>query len=355
MDMSSTASSSDKPVGVIGSGSFGKCVANILATNNPVLLHVRNEQVFDAIQNKRHHNGQDIHPNIQAIRDSNELAERCQLIFPVVPSKAFRSMIRGLSPVLRPSHMLIHGTKGLDVVLTEEELANPKDLVLPKDRVKTMSQVIQEESGVLRVGSLSGPNLAREIAAGLPAGTVIASRFQEVITTGRKALESSRFMVFENYDLVGVEIAGVLKNILALGSGMISGLELGENARALMITRGWRELMRLAKLFDSNQKAFLGLAGIGDMIATCSSPLSRNYTVGFRLAKGETLDEIIESMEEVAEGVRTVMTAMGLVRYHKLRSPIVEAFHAVLFSGLPIKDAVQLLITEKHALDVDFA
>lgn len=352
--MSSTDSSSDKPIGVIGSGSFGKCVANILARNNKVLLHVRSDKVYDAIHNKRHHNGHDIHPNITAVRDAEVIADRCSLIFPVVPSKAFRMMIRGLAPALRPSHILIHGTKGLDVELTEEEMGNPKELVLSRERVKTMSEVIQEETGVLRVGSLSGPNLSKEIAAGLPAGTVIASRFEEVIRTGRKALESDRFMVFENYDLTGVEIAGVLKNILALGSGMISGLGLGENARALMITRGWRELMRMGRLFDSDQKAFLGLAGIGDMIATCSSPLSRNYTVGFRLAKGETLEEIIASMEEVAEGVRTVMTTMGLVRFHKLRSPIVEAFHKVLFHGLPIRDAVHLLITEKHDLDVDF-
>ena len=352
--MTSNASSSDKPIGVIGSGSFGKCVANILAANNKVLLHVRNDQVYDAIHNKRHHNGQDSHPNITDVRDAEDITENCNLIFPVVPSKAFQTMVKSLAPSLRPSHILIHGTKGLDVMLTEEEINNPGELVISRDRVKTMSEVIQEETGVLRVGSLSGPNLSREIAAGMPAGTVIASRFEEVIRTGRKALESDNFMVFENYDLTGVEIAGVLKNILALGSGMISGLELGENARALMITRGWRELMRLGRLFDSDQKAFLGLAGIGDMIATCSSPLSRNYTVGYRLAKGETLDEIIESMDEVAEGVRTVMTTMGLVRFHKLRSPIVEAFHRVLFSGLAIRDAVHLLITEKHDLDVDF-
>lgn len=352
--MSSTASSSSKPVGVIGSGSFGKCVANLLAANNKVLLHVRSDDVYEAIQIQRHHNGQDIHPNIQAVRDAHEVAQQCTLLFPVVPSKVFRQVIRDLSPSLRPSHILIHGTKGLDVVLTEEEQKNPHEMILSRHRVKTMSEVIQEESAVLRVGSLSGPNLAREIAAGLPAGSVISSHFREVIHTGRKALESSRFMVFENYDLMGVEISGVLKNILALGSGMISGLELGENARALLITRGWRELMRLARLFDSDQRAFMGLAGIGDMIATCSSPLSRNYTVGFRLAKGEKLPQIIDSMEEVAEGVRTITTAMGLVRYHNLRSPIVEAFHKVLFHDLPLRDAVQLLITEKHALDVDF-
>lgn len=353
--MNSTVTSSDqRPVGIIGSGAFGKCMANLLSANGPVLLHVRRDEVYDAIQNKRHHKGQDIQANVTAIRDVEEIAERCNLIFPLVPSKVFRGMVRNLSQYLKPSHILIHGTKGLDVVLTEEEEAAPGDLILPRHRVKTMSEVIREETNVLRVGSISGPNLSREISAGLPAGTVIASRFDEVLHAGVEALKSSRFMVFRNHDLTGVEISGVFKNILALGSGMISGLELGENARALMITRGWQELMRLADLFDSDKNAFMGLAGIGDMIATCSSPLSRNYTVGYRLAKGESLDQIIESMNEVAEGVRTVMMAMGLVRYHKLRAPIVEAFHAVLFKDLPIREAVHQLITERHGPDVDF-
>ncbi len=348
------SSSEPRPVGVIGSGSFGKCVANLLAVNAPVLLHVRRDNVYEAIQVQRHHNGQDIHPNITATRDIAEIAEKCDLIFPIVPSKAFRRMMADLSHHLRPSHILIHGTKGLDVVLSEEEKDNPADLILPRERVKTMSEVIREESNVLRVGAISGPNLAREISAGLPSGTVIASRFEEVIQRGREALKSPRFMAFKNHDLTGVEVSGVFKNILALGSGMISGLELGENARALMITRGWQELMRLADLFGSDKNAFMGLAGIGDMIATCSSPLSRNYTVGYRLAQGETLAQIVETMEEVAEGVRTVMTVMGLVRYHDIAAPITEAFHAVLFRDLPIRDAVHQLLTEKHGKDVDF-
>lgn len=352
--MTSNDSSIERPIGVIGSGSFGKCIANLLAENQPVLLHVRREEVLNAILNDRMHNGHKIHPNVHPIMDMHRIPQECDVIFPVVPSKAFRSMISDLAPSLKPSHILIHGTKGLDVVLTKEESDNPADLVLSRDRVKTMSEVIREESGVLRIGCISGPNLSREISAGLPSGTVIASRFDEVIRLGKMALRSERFMVFENHDLSGVELAGVLKNILALGSGMISGLEMGENARALMITRGWRELMRLAGIFGSDKRAFLGLAGIGDMIATCSSPMSRNYTVGYRLAKGETLDEIIDSMEEVAEGVRTVMTAMGLVRHHKMRAPIIEAFHAVLFGGRPIKEAVGMLLVEKHGKDVDF-
>jgi glycerol-3-phosphate dehydrogenase (NAD(P)+) len=344
----------DKPVGVIGAGSFGTVIANLLAVNQEVLLYVRREEMKVAIMETRLHRGHEVHHNVRVTCDLQELAERCTLIFPVIPSKNFRAMMRDLSPWLRPYHIMIHGTKGLDVKLTASEQNRWHELKLSPDRVRTMSQVISEESVVLRVGCISGPNLAGEIARGLPAGTVIASNFDEVLQSGRTALRSERFMVFENHDLVGVELGGVLKNILALGSGMVSGLELGENARALMITRGWRELMRIAGWFGSDKNAFMGLAGIGDMIATCSSPLSRNYTVGYRLAKGESLETIIASMEEVAEGVNTVRTAMAVVRYTGRKAPLVEAFNAVLFEDIPLQEAIHGLLVHRHGPDVDF-
>lgn len=344
---------SEQTVGVLGSGSFGTVIANLLAENQDVLLYTRRAEVVDAIK-AGEHKGQKMHPRVTATTDLATIGQRCQLIFPVIPSKVFRKVIQALAPHLRPYHILIHGTKGLDIVRTEEEMKRPLELKVTRDRVHTMSEVIRQESAVMRVGCLSGPNLAREIARHLPAGTVIASQFDEVIKAGQAALRSDRFMVFENHDLIGVELAGVLKNILALGSGMISGLDLGENARALMITRGWRELMRIAELFGSDRNAFMGLAGIGDMIATCSSPLSRNYTVGFRLAKGESLDDIIETMEEVAEGVNTVQTAMGMIRHYEMRSPLIKAFHAVLFESMPIDQAIRALIAHRHGPDVDF-
>jgi glycerol-3-phosphate dehydrogenase (NAD(P)+) len=344
----------EMPVGVIGAGSFGTVIANLLAVNQEVLLYARRQDVRDSITNSGQHRGQKMHPRVKVTDDLAELAGRCILIFPVVPSKNFRSMMRDLSPHLRPYHILIHGTKGLDVELTDSEKVHLHELKLNPSRVRTMSQVISEESVVLRVGCISGPNLAREIANGLPAGTVIASHFDEVIQSGRFALKSERFMVFENHDMVGVELGGVLKNILALGSGMVTGLGLGENARALMITRGWRELMRIAGWFGSDKNAFMGLAGIGDMIATCSSPLSRNYSVGNRLAKGETLSQIIESMDEVAEGVNTVRTAMAVVRFIGKGAPLVEAFYSVLFEDVPLEEAISGLMMHRHGPDVDF-
>jgi glycerol-3-phosphate dehydrogenase (NAD(P)+) len=345
---------SEYTVGVIGAGSFGTVLANLLAENQRVLWHVRRPEVIQKIQAEQKLNGQEIHPRVEVTSDLAQLAKRCTLIFPVIPSKGFRSMMKEIGPHLRPDHILIHGTKGLDIHVPEIELERPQELRLGRDHVKTMSEVIREESLVVRIGCMSGPNLAKEIAQNLPAATVIASHFDEVIEQGKLALRSKRFMVFENDDLEGVEIAGVLKNILALGSGMISGLGLGENARALMITRGWREMMRIGEVFGSDKNAFMGLAGIGDMIATCSSPLSRNYSVGFRLANGETLEEITASMDEVAEGVNTVRVAMGIVRNYELHSPLIKAFHAVLFEQMEIQEAIRMLIAHRHGPDVDF-
>ncbi|MEM7039473.1 MAG: NAD(P)-binding domain-containing protein, partial [Bacteroidota bacterium] len=223
----------DRPIGVIGSGSFGTVIANLLAENHEVILYTRRTEVVEAIHKERFHNKQQMHPRVHATTDLQEVGERCTLIFPVVPSKVFRTVIQNLAKYLTPAHILIHGIKGLDVVLTESEKLRADELKLSLDRIKTMSQVMLEETCVLRVGCISGPNLAREIARKLPSATVIASHFDEVIAMGKWALRSDRFMVFDNRDLVGVELAGVLKNILALGSGMVSGLDLGENARIL--------------------------------------------------------------------------------------------------------------------------
>lgn len=343
-----------RPVGVIGSGNFGTVIANLLAENCDVLVYSRRDEVLQAINVEKSHRGQTVHPRITAITDLAEMADRCNLIFPMLPSKFFREAMRQIGPHLTPAHMLIHGTKGLDVQLPQFAIDDPNEFKLGLHQVKRMSQVIAEESSVLRIGCISGPNLSGEISKHLPAGTVIASHFDEVIEAGKAALRSERFMVFENDDLAGVELAGVLKNILALGSGMVSGLGLGENARALMITRGWRELMRIGELFGSDKNAFMGLAGIGDMIATCSSPQSRNFAVGYRLAKGESLDDIISTMDEVAEGVNTVRTAMAVVRHFGLASPLIKSFHMVLFEKVPITNAIRTLLTHKHGPDVDF-
>src|SRR6188768_3073885 len=217
-------------------------------------------------------------------------------------------MSKPLVPHLHPYHILINGTKGFDIKLPKG--TSLEDVtVLDLSQVKTISEVIREESVVVRVGCLAGPNLSRELAERHPAATVIASHFDEVINLGKRLLRNDRFQVYGNNDVVGVELAGILKNIIAIAAGALSGLGFGENAKGLLVSRGMVEMVYLGRALGGNTKAFLGVAGIGDLVTTCNSSLSRNFTVGNRLAKGETLQEILASTDEVAEGVKTVRIA----------------------------------------------
>ncbi len=344
---------SNRPVGVIGAGSFGMAIANILAENSEVLLYSRDPDTIKKIADTKEHKGQKIHKNITATGDLSYLAGSCHILFPIVPSSAFRTMMQQLSPYLHPYHILIHGTKGLDLSFRKGESLDSIE-VLTREHVKTMSEVIMDESVVVRVGCLAGPNLAKELSSGQPAATVVASHFKEVISEGERLLRNDRFLVYGNPDLIGIELAGVLKNIIAIASGILSGLELGENAKGLLISRGMIEMIYLGKAMGGDIEAFLGLAGIGDLVATCNSTLSRNFTVGNRLAKGETLDQILDSMEEVAEGVNTIKIAKKIAEHQNLRAPITEALYEVLFEGLSVEKAINMLMRYPFNVDFDF-
>ena len=343
----------NKPIGVIGAGSFGLAVANLLAENNEVLLYARNPEVVEELNEKNVYDGYDIHENIKAINDVQYLTEQCDIIFPVVPSANFREMIRTISPFLHPYHILIHGTKGLELSLEPGKTLADYE-TLERKHIRTMSEVIQDESVVVRIGCLAGPNLAREISQKLPAATVIASHFDEVIQVGQQLLRSDRFQVYGNKDLIGIELCGVLKNIIAIASGALGGLKLGENARSLLISRGMAEIIYLGRAMGGKTQSFIGLAGIGDLVATSHSTLSRNYTVGRRLAEGEKLEDILQDMKEVAEGVNTIRIATKMAESFKLRAPITEALYRVLFEGLTIEEALQYLMKYPMNADVDF-
>ncbi len=341
-----------RPVGVIGAGSFGCAVANILAENVPVLLYARNPEVVEQAQTHSTARSISLHPNITGIGDLELLANTCEVIFPVVPSASFRSMIMDLSPYLKPYHILIHGTKGFEVQLNGDSLDQVK--TLRRDQVYTMSELIRHESLAVRIGCLAGPNLASEINEHQPATTVVASQFDEVIHLGQKLLKSDRFGVFGNNDLIGVELCGVLKNIIAIGAGAINGLGYGDNTKGLLVSRGMVEMIYLGKALGGNVEAFLGLAGVGDLVATCSSKLSRNFTLGYRLAQGETLSTILNSMEEVAEGVNTIKIVKKLADNYRVRAPITNTLYQVLFEGLSLKEGVQMLMKYPFIQDIDF-
>ena len=346
--MTST-NTSPECVGVIGAGSFGTTVANLLARNANVCLYVRNPATAQTIRQTRTAAGYALAPNITLTCDLAEVAERCTVIFPVVPAAGFRGMMQQLAPWLKPHHVLIHGTKGLDVCW-QEDARSP----LTRAGVKTMSEVIQEESVVHQVGCLAGPNLSRELAEGQPAATVVASPAEAVIAQGQQLLRSSHFQVYSSTDLLGVELCGVLKNIMAIGAGCLGGLGYGENAKGLLISRGMVEMVYLGRAMGASVRPFLGLAGVGDLVATCASNLSRNYTVGYRLAQGTPPDELMQNTEETAEGINTVRTMRSLIDHYQMRAPITEAMYRVLFEGLSVQDAIQYLMKYPLDVDVDF-
>jgi glycerol-3-phosphate dehydrogenase (NAD(P)+) len=347
------SSISDKPVGVIGAGNFGSVIANILAINKRVILYARDEAVVSAIAETRIHRGYPMNPRVEPTSDLAYLAAQCDIIFPMVPSAHFREMMKKLSPYLHPYHILIHGTKGFDITLPEGETIESVSK-LTREQVKTMSEVIQEESVVVRVGCLAGPNLAKELAQRQPGATVVASHFNEVIQLGKKLLRNDRFQVYENNDIVGVEIAGVLKNIIAIASGALSGLGYGENAKGLLISRGAVEMVYLGRALGGDLKAFLGVAGIGDLVTTCNSPMSRNFTVGYRLAKGEKLEAILADMTEVAEGINTVRIAKKCADHYKVRALITDRLYKVLFEGMTVEEALEFLMRYPLNVDIDF-
>ena len=332
-------------IGVVGAGSFGTAIANIIADRNPVLLFVRDKDKAARIEQTRRNSNQAIHPNITITNNIQQVAEQCEVIFPIIPSANFRSMMVQLAPFLKPYHILIHGTKGLDLNLSPNEVIG-KQNPLTRKHVKTMSEVIREESCVLRVGCLAGPNLAKEIEEHQPAATVVASHFEEVIDIGQKLLKSERFLVYGSNDLIGIELCGILKNIIAIAAGAISGMKLGENSKALLISRGLVEMIHIGKALGGNTHAFLGLAGVGDLVATCTSKLSRNYTAGFRLAQGESLEEIVNTMEEVAEGVNTVKIVNVLAESYDFRCPITDTLLKI-FEG-------KMSVTESHSFFMKF-
>lgn len=201
---------------------------------------------------------------------------------------------------------------------------------------------------------MSGPNLAREIANKHPAATVIASKFDEVIKEGESAIRSKRLQVYGNHDIYAVELAGVLKNSMALAAGALGGLGYGQNAMAFLITRGIGEVIRLATAMGADKQAFLGLAGIGDLVATCTSPLSRNYTVGARLAKGETLEYILATSTEVAEGIKTVSISKKLADSTGVKTPIIQTIYRALFDGLDVAEALGYLMEYRWGYDADY-
>ena len=318
-------------IGVIGAGAWGTTLAVLLADTGPVTLWTHRADVADRMTrervNERYLPGVPLPASVSVVADPSALAAEHRFYIVAVPSEHVRATARSLGPPL-PA-----GTPILSVVKGIEEGSRLR-----------MSEVLGEELPGRPVAALSGPNLAREIAAGKPAGSVIASADGDLATELASALSSERFRVYTNPDIIGVELCGALKNVVALAAGMVDGLGFGDSGKAAIITRGLAEMSRLGVAAGANPLTFAGLAGVGDLIATCMSPLSRNRRAGELIASGVAWPEAGEHLTGVAEGVATVAGALGLAAVHRIEMPIAEQVRAVVFDHRPPLEAVAELM-----------
>jgi len=320
-------------VTIVGAGSWGTTLSLLAArAGQAATLYVREPERAAAIartrRNARYLPEAELPP---AVVISSDLAEACvgaSMILLAVPSQAMRATARELAPFVGKA-VVLSAAKGLE-----------------RDSLKRMSEVLEDELGPDapdRICALSGPNLAVEIARGLPAATVVAGP-QPAAARARDHLMSPQFRCYTSLDLVGVEMGGALKNIVAIGAGMADGLDAGDNAKAGFMTRGIAEIGRLGVAAGANPLTFAGLAGLGDLVATCASPLSRNYRLGRELAKGRALADILDELGQVAEGVFATETAAELGLRHGIELPITEQLHAILFAGKSALSAIRDLM-----------
>jgi glycerol-3-phosphate dehydrogenase (NAD(P)+) len=304
---------------VVGNTTWGNTLGTLLSNNGvTVKLLARSESEVEQLnQGKR---------NYTSTSCITEATEGADLIILAVPAQKLRQNINQIKRYLNGAPILMSAAKGLEM-----------------DSGKRMSEVIVEEvapSLKKRICVLSGPNLAKEIAQSLPAASVIAAQDIAIATEARDFLHSPQFFVFTTDDVVGVELCGALKNIIALGAGMIDGLALGDNAKAAFIALGWNEVVSLGLALGAKEDTFYGIAGLGDLIATCASTLSRNHYVGYQLARGHSLSEISAAMPQVAEGVTTTMAVHQLNKKFNSKAPITELIYRILFENLPPDELV---------------
>jgi glycerol-3-phosphate dehydrogenase (NAD(P)+) len=315
-------------IGIIGSGAWGTTLAIHLAdAQRPVSLWAHSsesaERLAHARVNERYLPGIVFPPNLRVLSADDQLGEPHRFYVLAVPSSHVRATVRRIGPSLHRGAPILSVVKGIE-----------------EGTHRRMSQVVTEELPGTHVAVLSGPNLAREIASGKPAGSVVASEDTALAADLAAVLSSDRFRVYTNPDIVGVELCGALKNVVALAAGMVDGLGFGDSAKAGIITRGLAEMTRLGVAAGAYPLTFAGLAGVGDLIATCMSPLSRNRRAGELIASGVPWPAAAELLTGVAEGVATVGGALELAAEHGVELPIAEQVRAVVFDNRPPMAAV---------------
>ena len=326
---------------VLGGGSFGTVLANLAASNGyKVSLWVRDSEQALRINsegaNATYHPELSLSKNIQASEDLIEVMQNASVIFIATPSVIFENIVDRISKLINKEAYVVSCTKGI--------LDSP---------FRSMSNIINHKIKN-SVGVLSGPNLAKEIAENKIAGTVIASESNVLINTVKKVLSSKTFKVFSSHDIQGVELGGALKNIYAIICGLADSLGVGENALGLILTRSMAEMSRFAVAKGANPITFLGLSGMGDLVSTCTSNLSRNYQLGSNLGKGMSLDDAKNKVGQVAEGIRTLKVIRNESISLDLKMPLIESLYNIIYKKLPPEILINDLINNPHEVDVEF-
>lgn len=318
---------------VMGGGSWGTILANVVSRNcREVRVWMRDEESVRAM-NVTRTNPQYL-PDLrmdEKVRAFSSL-ERAfeggvQAVIWALPSSVCRENAKQVAPFFRGDEILLHATKGVEA-----------------ESMKRISEVLTEELPCRRIGVISGPNLASEVARGEPAATVVASHFSEVCDAGQVLLIGDRLRVYRETDVIGVEWAGSLKNIFAIAAGAVDAMKMGWNTRAMLMTRGLAEMVRFGTAMGAQPATFMGLAGVGDLLATCSSPLSRNFCVGFRLAQGATLPQVLKEIGTTAEGVRTTESVWNFALKHQISMPITEGVYRLLKNSASAQEILHELM-----------
>jgi glycerol-3-phosphate dehydrogenase (NAD(P)+) len=320
---------------VIGAGSWGTALANLLAKRgHETVLWAYEKEVAEGItrdhRNPVYLSEVELSPALACTTDMAAALRGAELVVSVSPAQVTRGVLRGAAPHISESALLVSASKGIEV----ESLA-------------TMDEVISEELAgpvAARAVYLSGPSFALEVGQEQPTAVTVSSRDAEAAERAQELFQTPYFRVYTHSDVRGVELGGALKNVVAIAAGVVEGLGLGHNTRAALITRGLAEITRLGVALGADRRTFAGLAGVGDLILTCTGALSRNRSVGYELGQGRTLDDILGGMQMVAEGVQTARSARQLADRTGVEMPIVEAVHAILFEGLPAGEAVSVLM-----------
>lgn len=331
-----TPPSTIRRAAVIGAGAWGTALARHLAENNlTVKLWAYEPEVVESINTKKENSlylpGIPLPASLTATSSLEDALQDTDFILLAVPSHAMRSVVNNMKPALSKVLPIVVATKGME-----------------EATLKLMTQVLNEllpPEWVPGVTVLTGPSFAAEVCQSKPTTVLLAGKDPSLNTQLQSVFMTASFRVYTGSDLIGAQLGGALKNVMAIASGVVDGLNLGTNARAALITRGLAEIIRVGVVLGADVHTFYGLSGLGDLVLTCTGSLSRNYSVGFKLGQGQTLDNILKDTITVAEGIRTTRAALNLATQLQVEMPIVQGIHALLFEGKPAQQAVQELMS----------